>query len=134
MMRFRIIRWTRQLRIWLGGRKSIEQKHYMFVLPKPLTPEQIWERLWPHGWGYNTMSHTYYGQIYTVRKLDPPRHQWHLRFYSKGAVSGHYEVDAIQFPLEHLDGVDLRPLTNVEKDEIRGYLCSDIPKSEPIGM
>jgi len=92
----------------------MERKHYLFTLPKRLTPEEIWEKLWPSGWGYNALSQTYKGQIYTVRKLVPPRHQYHLRFYQNGDVSGHYEVDNLQFPLEHLDGVDLRPLNSEE--------------------
>lgn len=100
----------------------MEAKHYLFTLPEPLTPEQIWDRLWPHGWGYNTLSHTYRHQVFTVRQLDPPRHQWHLRFYKDGAVSGHYEVDCIKFPLEHLDGVELRSLTEKEILVIRGQL------------
>lgn len=116
--RFRLIRWTRQLRIWLGGWKEMERRHYLFTHSQPLTPEQICERLWRHGWGYNTMSHTYRGQRFTVRRPDPPRHQWHLRFYSDGRVSGHYEVDPFIFPLEHLDGVDLRALNNSEIYEL----------------
>ncbi|KKN87086.1 hypothetical protein LCGC14_0263560 [marine sediment metagenome] len=121
-MRYKIIRWTRQLRIWLGGRKQMEEKHYMFTLPRPLTPEEIWGRLWKHGWGYNTISHAFGGQIFTARKLVPPRHQFHLRFYKNGDVSGHFEVDPVQFLLEHTDGVDLRALTPEERGEIRSIL------------
>lgn len=121
-MRYKIVRWTRQLRIWLGGRKSMEEKHYLFTLPMPLTPQQIWERLWEHGWGYNSMSHTFYGQIFTVRKLALPRHQYHLRFYKNGDVSGHFEVDPVQFTLEHFDSVDLRALTTEEREKIRSIL------------
>lgn len=119
-MRFKLIRWTRQLRILLGGRKPMEAHHFLFYLAKPLTPKQIWKIMWPHGWGYNALSHTFKGQIITLRKPVPPRHQYHLRFYKGGAVSGHFEVDPVQFPLEHLDGVDLRPLTEEEKLEIWG--------------
>lgn len=122
MMRFTIIRWTRQLRIWFGGRKGMEAKHYLFTLPERLTPEQIFERLWRHGWGYNVMSHTFSQQIFTVRKPVPPRHQYHLRFYKNGSVSGHFEVDPVQFALEHLDGVDLRPLNEEEILKLRGQL------------
>ena len=121
-MRFKLIKWTRQIRIWFGGRKGMEQEHYLFQLFDPKTTtirvEALAEKLWPNGWGYNVMSHTYRGQIFTTRKPKPPRHQWHLRFYSNGSVSGHYEVDPIQFPLEHLDGIDLRELTTQEKGEL----------------
>ena len=90
---------TRQIRIFFGGGKEMEQKHHLFTLPKPLTPKEIWDRLWVSGWGYNALSQTYKGQIYTMRKVVPPRHQYHLRFYKNGDVSGHFEVDNLQFPL-----------------------------------
>lgn len=124
-MRYKLIRWSRQIRAWLGGGKEREAKHYMFTLPKPLTPEEIWGRLWPHDWGYNTTSTTYRGQIFTVKKLAPPKHQYHLRFYKDGVVTGHFEVDCINFPLEHLDGVDLRPLNEQEKQEIWQILTGE---------
>lgn len=120
-MRYKIIRWTRQIRIWLGGGKDREVKHFMFTLPL-ITPEEVWEKLWPHDWGYNTMSHTYRGQIFTVRKVVPPQHQYHLRFYDNGDVTGHYETDPFIFALEHMDEVDLRPLTDAEIEEIKTIL------------
>lgn len=123
MIRYKVVRWTRQLRVFFGGGKSREAKHYMFTLAEPLTLKQIWERLWEHGWGYNVMSTTYRGQIFTVRKLVPPRHQYHLRFYKNGDVSGHFEVDPVQFTLEHFDSVDLRALTDEEKQEIATLLA-----------
>ena len=114
MLRYRLVRLTRQIRIFFGGGKEMEQKHYLFTLPRLLTPVEIWDKLWPSGWGYNTFSQTYKGQIYTMRKVVSPRHQYHLRFYKNGDVSGHFEVDNLQFPLEHLDGVDLRRLNDEE--------------------
>jgi len=114
MLRYKLERLTRRIRIFFGGGKEMEQKHYLFTLPKPLTPKEIWNKLWVSGWGYNTLSHTYKGQIYTLRKVVSPRHQYHLRFYKNGNVSGHFEVDNLRFPMEHLDGVDLRPLDNEE--------------------
>ena len=122
MLRYKLIKATRRIRILFGGYKSMELKHYMFTLPKVLTAKEISQRLWEHGWGYNAISTTYKKQIFTVRKVEPPRHQYHLRFYKNGAVSGHFEVDPIQFPLEHLDGVDLRHLTEEEKAEIKSQL------------
>jgi hypothetical protein len=100
----------------------MEQNHYLFTLPKPLSPKEIWDRLWFSGWGYNALSQTYRGQIYTVRKIVPPKHQYHLRFYKNGDVSGHFEVDYIPFPLEHLDGVDLRALNQEEIAELKKEL------------
>ena len=114
MLRYKLVRWTRRIRIFFGGGKEMEQKHYLFTLPKPFTPEEIWGKLWVSSWGYNSISTTYRGQLYTMRKLVPPRHQYHIRFYKNGDVSGHFEVENLQFPLEHLDGVDLRPFNNEE--------------------
>jgi hypothetical protein len=114
MLRYKLVRWTRQIRIFFGGGKEMEKKHYLFTLSKPLTPKEIWDRLWTSGWGYNYMSTTYRGQIYTMRKFVATRHQYHLRFYKNGDVSGHFEVNNLQFPLEHLDGVDLRRLNDEE--------------------
>jgi hypothetical protein len=53
--------------LWWG--KEMEQKHHLFTLPKPLTPQEIWDKLWVSGWGYNSLSQTYKGQIYTIRKI-----------------------------------------------------------------
>ena len=122
MLRYKLVRWTRQIRIFFGGGKEMEQKHYLFTLSKLLTPVEIWGKLWPSGWGYNTLSHTYKGQIYTMRKVVSPRHQYHLRFYKNGDVSGHFEVDNLQFPLEHLDGVDLRRLNDEEIAALKAEL------------
>jgi len=119
MLRYKLFKWTRQMRIFFGGGREMEKKHYLFTLPKPMTPEKIWDRLWVFGWGYNALSQTYKGQIYTLRKLVPPRHQYHLRFYTNGDVSGHFEVDNSQSPFEHLDGVNLRPLSNEEIDKLK---------------
>ena len=122
MLRYKLVRWTRQVRIFFGGGKEMEQKHYLFTLPKLLTPAEIWDKLWPSGWDYNTLSQTYKGQIYTMLKFISPRHQYHLRFYKNGDVSGHFEVDNLQFPLEHLDGVDLRRLNAEEIAELKTEL------------
>ena len=121
-LRYTLVRWTRQIQIFFGGGKEMEKKHYLFTLPKPLTAEEVWSRLWVSGWGYNVLSTTYRGQIYTMRKVVPPRHQYHLRFYKNGDVSGHFEVDNLQFPLEHLDGVDLRPLSSEEEEALKAEL------------
>ena len=122
MLRYKLVRWTRQIRIFLGGGKEMEKKHYLFTLPKPLTPEEIWGKLWVSGWGYNSLSQTYKRQIYTMRKPVPPRHQYHIRFYKNGDVSGHFEVDNLQFPLEHLDGVELRRFSNAEIAALKAEL------------
>ena len=57
-----------------------------------------------------------------MRKVVPPRHQYHLRFYKNGDVSGHFEVGNLQFPLEHIDGVDLRPFNDEETATLKAEL------------
>ncbi len=91
----------------------MEEKHKLFRLTEALKPEQIAEKLMTYGYFYNAVSTTHRKQIYTVRKLVDLDHQYHLRFYEDGWVTGHYELQPIH-PLDHLDGVALRAL-NVEE-------------------
>jgi len=121
---FKLVKLTRAIRIFFGGYTVMEEKHKLFQLPEPLTPRAIYRRLIPEGYQYNTMSTTYKKQIFTVRKLVDLDHQLHLRFYSDGWVSGHYELQPDQWPREHLLGEDLRPLTPEESKEIRSILTS----------
>ena len=115
---FGLTKWSRAIRIFFGGYKSMEEKYWLFSLTIPLTTKQIYQRLIPSGYQYNTMSTTYKNQIFTVRKLININHQIHLRFYSNGWVSGHYELQPDQWPLAHLSGRDLRPLSDDERVRI----------------
>jgi len=123
---FKLVKLTRAIRIFFGGYKGMEEKHKLFQLTKPryysLTPREIYRRLIPEGYQYNTISTTYKKQIFTVRKLTDLDHQIHLRFYSNGWVSGHYELQPDQWPLYHLQGKNLRPLTPSQSEEIRSIL------------
>ena len=119
---FKLVKATRAIRIALGGYKSIEEKHKLFRLPKPLTAREIYDRLIDDCYQYNAMSTTYKKQTFTVRKLTDIDHQLHLRFYSDGWVSGHFELQPDQWPLEHLRGKHLRPLNEGEIFKIKGQL------------
>ena len=119
---YRIIKFTRAIRIFFGGFSKMEEKHKLFQLSQPPIVKEIAERLQAYGYYYNTLSTTYRKQIYTVRKLVDLDHQYHLRFYSDGWVSGHYELRPDSHPMEHLDGVELRSLTPEEKEQTREYL------------
>ena len=119
---FRLVKWTRAIRITLGGYKAMEEKHKFFRLPKPLTPREIHDRLIDDCYQYNPLSTTYKKQIWTVRKLTDIDHQIHLRFYSDGWVTGHYELQPEQWPIQHLRGKDLRPLNDGEMFKLRGQL------------
>jgi len=123
---FRLVKLTRAIRIFFGGYKDMEEKHKLFQLIHTLTPREIYQRLIPDGYQYNTMSTTYKKQIFTVRKLTDIDHQIHLRFYSDGWVSGHYELQPEQWPKAHLDGKDLRPLNKDEVYKIMELLRVDL--------
>lgn len=100
----------------------MESKHRLFQLPKPLTPREIMHRLIDDGYQYNALSTTYRHQIWTIRKLTDVDHQIHLRFYSDRWVSGHSELQPEMWPMEHLQGKDLRPLNEGEIFKLRGEL------------
>lgn len=119
---FRVVKFTRAIRIFFGRYTAMEQKHKLFQLPYPPTPRQIYNSLIDDGYQYNALSSTYKKQIFTVRKLIDLDHQIHLRFYSDTWVSGHYELQGDQWPIEHLKGKDLRALNEAEIFKLRGQL------------
>ncbi len=124
---FRLVKWSRAIRIFFGGYTKMEEKHYMYDLPKLVTVTNIRKALIPLCFQYNAFSSTYKKQIWTCRRLDPDGlHQYHLRFYSVNdiiRVSGHWELDPLIEPILHLKGVDLRKLSENEVNEIWGVLC-----------
>lgn len=117
-MLYKLIKWSRQIRIWLGGNKERERRFKIFhVYVDDLAFRQ---RLIPLGYQENLFSHTFKNQIATVRRLDKDgKHQYHLRFYSDGGVTGHYEMDYFTHQKEHLAGRDLRRL---KPEEIQGIM------------
>ena len=119
---FKLVKWTRAVRIFFGRYSGMEEKHALYLLQLHLTPKEIYQKLMPECYQYNTMSTTYKKQIFTVRKLTDLDHQIHLRFYSDGWVSGHYELQPDMSPALHLKGIDLRSLTREETEEIRSIL------------
>ena len=94
----------------------------MYDLPKLVTVTNIRKALIPLCFQYNAFSSTYKKQIWTCRRLDKDgAHQYHLRFYYVDGsikVSGHWEIDPLISPSQHLAGQDLRALTEEEKGEI----------------
>lgn len=119
---FKLVKWTRAIRIFFGGCTEMEERHKLFKLPVPLTPRQVYQRLIPACYQYNAISTTYRGQIWTVRQLSDLDHQVHLRFYEDGWVTGHYELQPEMWPMEHLRGADLRHLTDDEVAIIKKLL------------
>jgi len=121
-MIFKLVRWTRQLRIFFGGSKDCEAKYRLFQIKPPITAGEFRLRLIPLCYQYNTFSHAFKGQIWTVRRLDPDgRHQYHLRYYKDGWVTGHWEVDWAVDATAHNKSSDIRKLT---REEIRELKCA----------
>ena len=124
---FKVVKWSRAVRILLGGYTAMEEKQYMYDLPRLLSVTEIRKALIPLCYQYNAFSTTYKKQIWTCRRLDPDGlHQYHLRFYAVNdsiRVSGHWELDPLIEPILHLKGVGLRKLSENEINEIWGVLC-----------
>ena len=115
-MIYRLLRWSRQIRIWLGGNKGREERFKLFQILPRIGDIDFRRKLIPLMYQENLFSHTFKDQIATVRKLsEDGKHQYHLRLYSDGWVTGHYEMDYYMYQKEHLDGKDLRKLTRKEK-------------------
>lgn len=121
-MLYKLIRWSRQVRIWLSGNKERELRFRLFTLPVVIPPLEFRERLLDLGYDYNTFSMAYRGQIFTVRKAVPGGHQYHLRYYNNGEITGHWECDWFIDAVKHNQGKDLRALTNREITTIRRRL------------
>ncbi|GAI70967.1 unnamed protein product [marine sediment metagenome] len=119
---FRLVKWSRAVRIFFGGYTKMEEKHKLFQLPHMLSPRQIYYTLIDDCYQYNSLSSIYKKQIFTVRKLTDIDHQIHLRFYSDRWVSGHYELAPEMWPAQHLKGEDLRALNEGEIFKLKGQL------------
>ncbi len=118
-MLYKILRWTRQLRIWLGGNRDREERFKLFQLLPRIGDIDFRRKLIPLMYQENYFSHTFKDQIATVRKLsEDGKHQYHLRLYSDGWVTAHSEMDYYIYQKEHMAGVDLRKLTKREKIDI----------------
>ncbi|MBA7636869.1 hypothetical protein ES703_44497 [subsurface metagenome] len=124
-MIYKLIRWSRQVRIWLSGNKGRELRFRLFTLPVVIPSLEFRERLLSLGYDYNPFSMAYQGQIFTVRKAVPGGHQYHLRYYSDGMVTGHYEVDWLVDEKAHNQGKDLRALTSKEIASLRRALIGE---------
>lgn len=118
-MLYKLLRWSRQLRIILSGNKDREDRFKLFQLLPRIGDIDFRKKLIELGYQENYFSHTFKDQIATVRKLAlDGKHQYHLRLYSDGWVTGHYEMDFFIYQKEHLNGKDLRKLYRREKLDI----------------
>ena len=94
-------------------------QHYLFTLPKPVSWLEAYQALSDYGWQPNYIGLIYPGQLYQGRKLlDYGKHQYHVRTYDDGQVTGHYEVTPEWDLQGHLAGDDLRIMTPQESNEV----------------
>jgi len=130
-MILRLVQFTNKIRALFSGYRGYEDKFYLFSVSRIVAPCEIRCLLIPLGYQYNFASITYRGQVWTCRKLDNNcHHQYHLRFYHDldsrcTIVTGHWELDCMMFPAEHLKGIDLRCLNEIELLEISNVLKGD---------
>ena len=120
---FRIQRW---LRFILQGVGKRENEHYLFTLETPLTDFELYSHLADPGWQPNYMGYVYKGQIYQCRRLvDKGRHQYHVRCYDGGKVTGHFEVSPEQDERLHLRGADLRTMDKHEAEGLKNTILKE---------
>jgi len=115
-----IFRISRLIRFLLTGVGKMETGHYLFTLPGPVSDVGLYSSLADCGWQPNHVGFIYKGQIYQCRRLvDRGRHQYHVRFYQDGRVTGHFEIAPEWSARAHLAGVDLRTMTTAEAESLR---------------
>jgi len=119
---FRVSRFIRFLLIGLG---KMESEHYLFTMSEPMSDVAVYSSLAACGWQPNYLGYVYKGQIYQCRRLvHRGRHQYHVRCYQDGKITGHFEIAPEYDTGQHLVGVDLRTMNKQEaarlSDDIRG--------------
>ena len=118
-MLLKIIQLSRHIRSLFCGLQERKEEWYLFNLQGHWKPSNIRKALIPEGYQYNPFSTTYKGQIWTCRKLMCDGwHQIHLRFYHVDdctIITGHYELDPLMNPGDHLRGEGLRALDHEER-------------------
>jgi len=125
-MWWKLLKWSRQLRIWLSGNKREDPKYRLFKLEEPVDLEQIYGKLIKLGYQYNYAAVTYTGQLFQVRRLTDIEYQIHLRIIedSEGNVwlTGHYELQPEADAFAHSKGEGCRTLTEEEISPLRQAL------------
>lgn len=120
-----IFRVSRFIRFLLMGLGKMESEHYLFTMSEPMSDVAVYSSLAACGWQPNYLGYVYKGQIYQCRRLvHRGRHQYHVRCYQDGKITGHFEIAPEYDTGQHLVGVDLRTMNKQEaarlSDDIRG--------------
>lgn len=117
---FRMQRWINFI---LRGIGKKETEHFLFKLKILMEDWELYMVLANYGWTPNYMGYSYRGQLYQCRRLaDHGLHQYHVRLYDDGTVTGHYEVAPEWSEKDHLGGTDLRTMDKVEADVLRANI------------
>jgi len=126
-----IFRISRFITFLLKGVGKKEEEHYLFTMAEAMLGEYLFSLLADYGWQPNYMGYVYKGQVYQCRKLlDHGEHQYHVRFYDDGMVTGHFEVSPEYDTSDHLHGIDLRTMTPMEAEELNVQLSRGIEPTE----
>lgn len=114
---WKIIRYYRQLCIWLKVKRCREHPAYKFS--RSLTAEEFYLAVIPLGYVQSSFPYcyTYPGQIFSVRRLVRTE-QYHLRFWSDNTFTGHYEHN-FEFDLaSHMRGEGVIGIDSKEQQRI----------------
>jgi len=110
-----IFRVNRFIRFLLTGLGKMESEHYLFTLSEPVSDVAVYSSLAARDWQPNYLGYVYKGQIYQCRRLvHRGKHQYHIRCYEDGKVTGHFEIAPEYDSGAHLAGVDLRTMNEQE--------------------
>ena len=115
-----IFRISRLIRFMLTGLGKLETEHYLFTLSEPMSDVQLYSALAACGWQPNYIGFIYRGQVYQCRRLvHRGKHQYHVRCYQDGKVTGHFELAPEYDSRAHLAGVELRTMNEQEAARLR---------------
>ena len=115
-----LFRLNRFIYFLVKGVGRLEKEHFIFTLKEPLDDFTLYRMLAGHNFQPNVFGFVYRGQIYQCRQLvDGGMHQYHLRFYDDGRCTGHWELSPEWDTGQHLQGKDLRDLTEPEIYSLR---------------
>ena len=121
-----IFRISRFIRFLLSGLGKLETKHYLFTLSEPMSDVELYTALATCGWQPNYIGFIYRGQVYQCRRLiHRGKHQYHIRCYEDGKVTGHFEIAPEYDSGAHLAGEDLRTMNEQEVTRLSDDISED---------
>lgn len=116
-MIWRLIRYYRQICIWLRIRHHREHPAYQF--PYPVIAEEFYRAIIPLGYVSINFPYCYVypGQIFSARRLED-KDQIHIRYWANNTFTGHQEHN-FEFNLgSHMRGRDVVGIDTAEQQRI----------------